>query len=420
MLDAAGRPIGFKEQDGDETFFPTLNSSQDGFLKPDGSAISVGSAATVVSKNTALSGAGSVSSSAYSRTRAAIARVKAGTGHMKIGLVGDSTQMGGYALGFANGKAPNCRAVSHTPFFAAAMNSVAAPAIHSSFIGDSNVVIGCSSTLPLYDPRVTLAAGWASAPTTKCAGGYYLQNSTNTAAVTFLPNEPVDTFDVYYAVNPGLASFTLGRSGDTTSAAISSAGTAGMGKSTFVGALGSSSALYVQRNGTGGTMYLMGVDAYNSTRSAIRCINIGWWGGKVADWALNVQAFDPLPATLALGCDLYVVNSPINEWASATGAATFQAQLDAYVAALLVVGDVLLVTGYPSQNSSFTLAVQKPYIDAIYAVALKYNLAVNDMWQKLGSWEQNNAFGYYADSLHPVSKLYQLTAEANASLILSL
>jgi hypothetical protein len=149
----------------------------------------------------------------------------------------------------------------------------------------------------------------------------------------------------------------------------------------------------------------------------MQCFNVGWNGGKVSDWAVNVNGFDPQPALIALNCDLIVLTTGINEWGTSNPASTFQTQLDAYVAALLVNSDVVLCTPYPSQRSSYSLTVQTPYVAAIYAVAAKYGLAVNDVWQKIGSWERYNGFGWTGDNLHYQKAVYQLKAEADAALL---
>lgn len=51
LIDSTGRPVGFKEVDGDEIYFATLNAAQDGFLKPDGSALSVGGGGSAITVN---------------------------------------------------------------------------------------------------------------------------------------------------------------------------------------------------------------------------------------------------------------------------------------------------------------------------------------------------------------------------------
>jgi hypothetical protein len=335
---------------------------------------------------------------------------------MRIGLLGDSTQAGAYALG-AGTIWTGCRAVSHTPFFAAALNSKDAPAISSSFFGDQNLSGGI--TTPQYDPRIAYGAGWGVS-TAKSVGANMQYNNTTTNALTFLPNEEVDTFEIYYAIAPGAAQFTVSRTGDTTSGVIDSAGTNALGKYVFTGALGGANPISIQRNGVGAGLFIIGVNAYNSAQSAIQCYNWGWNSGAVSNWVDAATPFSPLAAMLAIPCDHYLFTYGINQWASAVSLAASTADLTTAVDAMLAVGDVSLCTGYPSQKSVATLAVQKTYIDALYTVAAARGLAVNDMWQKVGSYEAAFPMGFYANSAHPVSALYKLKAEADANMILSL
>ena len=400
-LTATGANVHYEVSDG---VAPTSNVTTTAVRVPSG-----------VQKNTPVSGSGAGSPASYVRTRNAIARVKAKTGNMRIGFIGDSTQTGAFSLGAGVGVIGN-RAVSHVAFCAAALNSKETPAISSSFWGDQNIT---GATVPQYDPRITWGAGWGVA-TGRSIGGFMHYNATTTNALTFLPTNPVDTFEVYYAIAAGAAEFTISRTGDTTTSAIVTAGANGIGKYTFVGALSDTNPISIQRNGNGAGLFIIGINAYNSAESSIQCFNWGWSSGAVADWVVSTLPYNPLPAMVNAACDHYVITYGINEWASGVNLATSTANLATIVDTLLAVGDVSLCTGYPSQKASASLAVQKTYIDALYGIAAARNLVVNDVWHKVGSYEQGNAMGYYANNLHPLAKLYQLKAESDASMILSL
>lgn len=391
------------------------DSSGSSIVRPDGSIAVIGGDPTPFTPYLPRTGTGSINPSKYTRSRAAFKALQAGLSSMKVGCIGDSTQAGAYALGNGTPVAGN-RAVSHIAYFATAMNMAGVPAIDASFVGDQNVTLN-AGTIATYDPRVTLGVGWGTS-TVNTAGGFAIFNNSTVNALTFLPNEPVDTFDVYYATNnTGLGQFTVSRSGDTTSGVIDSNVAAGVGKLTFTGTLGNTAALSIQRNGTGAGVYIIAIDAYNSAEKSMRCLNIGWNGGKVSDWNTAVTAFDPLPAVKALACDFYILTTGVNEWNNAVPVATYQSTLDSYVASLLAVGDVMLATGYPSQNTSFTIGVQKPYIDAIYAVGAKYGLAINDVWRRVRNWERANSLGYYSNNLHPNKTLYEQKAYADAACV---
>lgn len=376
------------------------------------------SAALAMQKNVPPSGPGSLVSSSYTRTRAALAAVRAGTADMKIGLIGDSTQAGAYALGAGTVWAGN-RAVSHTPYFSAALNSADLPTFSSAFFGDQNVTASGSS-IAAYDPRVAQGAGWTIS-VAQSVGKFMCYNVTTTNGLTFLPTNECDTFDIYYLEAASGGEFTVSRTGDATSAAIPTANaTFTLKKYTFTGALGGANPVSIQRNGVGAGVFIVGINAYNSTIKSAQVFNLGWNGGGTTDWAVSTFPYSPLPTTTFLACDHYVLTVGINEWGASVNLATFQTNLLAIIDALLVVGDVSLATGYPSAKSATTLAIQKTYIDVIYTVAAARNLIVNDVWRKVGSYEQGNAFAYYANTLHPVQKLYQLKAESDASMILSL
>ncbi len=396
----------------------TAEVMYDPFIAGNTNSIAV-STVPVVGKNLPQTGTGALNASRYTRLKAALDRVRNKTGYAKIGLVGDSTRVGAYARTTSAGAAAlaDARSASPTVYMTAALSSFDLPVIAASFVGNQNVTLN-SSTTPAYDPRVSYGAGaWGSGVTATVAGSFQ-QNSTDTIAMTFLPTEPVDRFDVYYPTNAGLGSFQITRTGDTGSGTISQAGTAGVAKYTFSGALGNTNALNIAR--VAGGAYIMAVDAYNSAEPSVRMFNIGWNGGVTADWINTATAFAALPGLLALGLDAVNIQPGINEWNTSVPPATFQANLLALVDALLPTTDVWLTTPYPSQNSSFTLAVQKQYVDAIYAVAALRGLAVNDIWRKVGSYERANSFGYYSNNLHPNLQMYRFCGEAEAAFLLSL
>lgn len=371
---------------------------------------------SAVTKNVPVTGAGAVSSASYSRLKAAAAKVKNGTANMRICRGGDSTELGSLSLGSGTPIAGN-RAVSPAVFFTAALNQSGLPANCDSFIGDGALKKTNATALGVYDTRITKGT-FDGSSTVLTAGGGTISDTAGTTPMNFLPLNPVDTVEVYYATNAGLGSFALSRTGDAANPTISQVGASGVGKYTFTGALGNVNGLNLAR--VSGGVYVIGEIAYNSAVKSIQVVPVSWSGGTTTDWTDSSTGFAALSAEVALAADFWLWRPGINEWNQSIPVATFQAKLDLLVSSLLVGSDVALATPYPSRNTSFTLALQKTYVDAIFAVAAKYNLAVNDTWSKVASWEQGNAFGYYGDNLHPQRPLYQLAAESDANFVLSL
>lgn len=387
----------------------------------DGGANSGGIIARIISPNVPASGPGAYVAANYARARAGRDRVKNKTGWMKVIIPSDSTGAGYLARVTTTG-APglaDARSVSPTNWTAAALDSLALPATANGFFGENNVTAQ-GSTLPAYNTIVAaFLAGWAVS-TFKTAGGFAVENSTNTNALTVAPVGKVTTAEAYFAQDAGLASITATWAGSLGSQTVSAAGTAGILKVLCdAGTSNPDQRFFIARN-SGGACRLLGVDFWDSQTPSVRLFNLGWCSGDLPEASGNATAYDALPTTLAIAADLAFVRFGINPWHVGTSVATFKAQLITYVTALLVTTDIILETPFPSKITDTTRALQASYISAIYEVAAQFGLMVNDIWQKIGSWERANSLGYYSDPLHPNMSLGRLIGESQATIIANL
>jgi len=353
----------------------------------------------------------------YPRWRAALARVAGNTGYAKAMLLGDSTTAGALAAGA--GTQPNRAQTPYVYLRDRLRVTQGLPVLATSWVGDQAYFKTNAISMYAYDSRFSQpdGAGYSASSSVLTVAGGTVVNTANANRLGFLAEEAVDTFDVYYALNTGLGTFNLTRVG-SASTPVSQVGTSGTGKTTLVGALSSTDALYAARS-SGGT-YLIATDAYNSAVKSIRILQAGWSGGKVADWATAVTGFDPLPAAKAMACDLYLIRPGINDWATGTSLSAFRASLEALVDGLLTVGDVALLTPYPSNVSVASQAVQQSFVDVIKDVASVRGLKVDDTFAAFGTWVAANAAGYMADNLHPKEAGYQAAANTCATFMLTL
>lgn len=385
----------------------------------------IGTALTFIPTGMTYAGAGGSTLAAivdptviYARFRSSLAAVSAGTGYSRIGLHGDSTVGGARALGpAANAVRTECPAV----YLKTRLNLVQSlPTIATSWIGDQS--FGQTNTLTnyAYDARLSQpdGAGFAHSGLTRTVAGSMMQNNANTFRMGFLAEDAVDTFDIYYAVNTTLGSFNITRTGSTL-VPVNQAGTSGTGKVTLVGTLSGSNPLYVARNAGGA--YIIGTDAYNSAIKSIRIFGLGWSGGKVADWIVSTQGFDPLPALLALNLDLVLIRPGINDAVSGTVPATFKTQLATLVDALIAAGtNVALATHYPSNIASAAQATQDAIAQQVRDVATERGLSLRDTYAQWGTWVAANALGYMSDNLHPNKAGYEAEAASTATFLLAL
>lgn len=356
----------------------------------------------------------------FSRARVAKLGVATGSANMKVAVLGDSTVAGIFALSSAS-PALNARAVAPPVVLAALSNNILLPTNSDSFFGDNNVASN-GSTVAAYDPRVTLGTGWVAAnAATVSLGGRMLSSGGVTGALSFLPNGPVDTFDIYYAKNAGLGTFNISRTGDVTSGNISSSGTAGIGKVTFTGTRDSINPVNV--NWVSAQVLIIGIVARDSTVKSIQVFNWGWSSGKVSDWVANTNAFDHLPGLKLLAPDLTFISTGINEWFTAVSIPTYTTNLGILIDAALLSGDVVVTTGFPTAQATISLAIQAQYIAAIRAVvAARPGVMLNDTWARWRTYEDQNPLGFYQSgsaiaALHPTAAGYRESAQGLAAIL---
>lgn len=355
----------------------------------------------------------------YIRFAASMTNVASGAGYARVGLMGDSTTAGARALGPA---ANAVRTESPVVYLKTRLNLVQSlPTIATSWIGDQSFGVTNTLTNYAYDARQTQPDGASftyTNPSPRTVAGSMLANSANANRFGFLPEAPCDTFDIYYATNTTLGTFNVTRTGSTL-VPVSQVGASGVAKLTFTGPLSGSDPLYIARATLGA--YLIGTDAYNSSVKSIRLFGIGWSGGKVADWIVNVTGFDPLPALLALNLDLVLIRPGINDAVAGTAPATFKNQLATLVDALIAAGtNVALATQYPSNIASAPQATQDAIAQQVRDVATERGLSVRDTYSEWGTWVAANALGYMADNLHPNKAGYEAEAVQSTTFILGL
>ena len=143
-----------------------------------------------------------------------------------------------------------------------------------------------------------------------------------------------------------------------------------------------------------------------------RVINAGWGGARIADWITTDQPYRAYGSIPAAAPDLSVVCLTINDWNAGTAVATYKAGLGTLVDRCLTTGDVLLMTGCPSDpaQGKASYAAQAALRDAVFEVAATRGLAAPIDGTALfgGSF----AAGLMFDSVHPNAAGQARIAEA--------
>lgn len=337
--------------------------------------------------------------------RAALAKMRAGLQNVTVALIGDSTTAGaGAGSGGGVYQLNGARAKSLPSYLASLMTSAGVAAEAETFFGEAGVTF--ATPYNSYDPRLVLGTGWGTSGATLGLGGSFFNTSATTAALSFTPTTAVDTFDIYYARNSGLATFTVNVDGGSTLATVNGAGAATLLKQTVTATLGTHT-LNIQ-NSTAGITYINGVHAYSSAAKKVALLNMGRTGWKTADWLDASSGWSPFNALPLVAADLTVINLGINDAINAVPLATYEANLRALAtqAARSGAGDVLVVVPFPVDVTQASLATQQSYWAA--ASRLKDVAVVLDLGFRYGSREAMATHGLTngSDTLHPNASGY--------------
>ncbi len=319
------------------------------------------------------------------------ARVLANGGNARILCIGDSTTRG---VGAST-------ATAFPAALAGFLTNSGIPANFNSWYGGSDAT--------MQDTRVNIG-GWTFSAAVSM-GGRLMTASGASAALTFTPTGSVDTFVFRYIQSSGNGTFSYQvDSGSTTN--VNAAGATAVINITVSGLSLASHTIkfnYV----SGGNVYIIGNEAWNSASSSVDVINAGWGGSKPVDWDTNTGApYDPLSMISVIAPDLIFVDLGINNWSTGGSVPTYSSGMQTLLTAAISYGgaDVVIVTPIPSNISFASQAVQQSFVTEMISLGSTNSLRVIDEFARIGTWyaagelnqnndgQHGNAAGYAAFS----------------------
>lgn len=384
-----------------------------------------------------LSGTGlyNVTSQNTAHLRAALARVRAGSGTAKIAFVGDSTTVGDYAsstsLVFSNDKV-----LAYPNQLAKMLTARGLPAQNDSFFGGGNVN-GPSGTFrtdyPAYNPAVSFTGTSWTISSFYSLGANTFQSGTNGEILSFVPVSAFDTIDVYWAQNPFGGNIVVNVDGGATLSTINTNGTAGVGKTTITGVTRATHTINLVTSVTGGNfVFPIGVAVRDSTagNARVELYNLGFSGGFVNYPGIPTSSYGASLAAAPYGYfaalpvmapDVTFINLTINDIANQVETPTaYGVALGAMVTAALAVGDCVLMVGNPVGAANWSNGVSTAYAAQVYSLAKQYNCPLIDLTQRWQSFAVSSAVNYYGDpggnQAHPSAVGHQDIAAAIASI----
>lgn len=342
----------------------------------------------------------------FKNWRVATSAAKNNVRNAKLLLLGDSTFAGSGANGTAGYPVgSNSRTLGPQHQLASMFRGVGYNVYTDSCVGGQN-----AQAYYLWDTRFVAGAGWASGATSSATLATTFNrphhNNTTTNPLTFTPELDVDTFVVHYAIRTLAGSFTWALDGGSTTPVSVQGGANAVGSFTVTAGSVGEHTLSIAR--VSGSIYILAVQAYDSTRKGVDIIHSGGSGNSMSSLQASVNPWDALPFVNYLQPDLTVVNLAINNWILNVDLNLFRTQLqtsiDYFKANDL---NVIFVTGLPTQvdwvgpNGVIPLTKQLQYVDIIKDICKANSVVCLDSFNRFGSQEVALADGFYTDYTHP-------------------
>lgn len=324
------------------------------------------------------------------RTQTALAAQRNGISNARILAYGDSTTIGTGTGPSGPTNLDNAK-VNSWPSMVA---NILPGGSNSSFMGD-NGTNDAGEVVSAYDPHITLGADWGSGVGTT-AGGYFLSGFGPTS-LTFLPSNPVDTFEIRFATFTGNGTAAVNVNGGSTLTTLNGNAPDSIAKSTVSAPLASNTLNIVPPDDTG--FYLQSVIAYNSAIKEVQILNGGWWGADSGTLSNASLPYNQLPTMAGMGQNLTIMeNGIVNDWQFDTLATSKTNNQALITAALAASSDVILMSGVPSDPSKASYLTQYQFVEQMRALAYSNKIPMIDIWTLFGGTYQPTLM---YDAVHP-------------------
>jgi lysophospholipase L1-like esterase len=330
------------------------------------------------------------------KTRAAIAKVRAGVSDGKVIVIGDSTVYG-QGAGTGSG-AVGARALSSPVNLAKLLTTRGIPAnseeIHCPYPGSGD-------TVPQYDPRISLGSFIVDTTLSTLSGYAFRANGAYTLALT--PVAAFDSVDIYYIQGSSGSTFTVNVDGGATLKSVNSNGSNALAKTTVTGITRGTHTLNIVA--VGATVWIVGIVPHDSQNPSLSVMNFGWIGAKSSTFLASSSAWSAANCWPIWAPDLVIVNLTINDINSGTPAATFAANMKQMLTSIHSAGsDIMLVIGHPIGTANG--ANYEYIVEQANSLAETFNAPIINLIDAYQSYAYWNTIIPYYDTLHFTAQGY--------------
>jgi hypothetical protein len=348
----------------------------------------------------AIHGAFNLKRSNTRKFAAAYADSRNGGAPCKVLIGGDSTTAGatcGTSLTYAN-----ARVNTYPSKLSTSLSSIGIAARNDGFFGDQYVT---GVTYPVYDPTVTIGAGWAVANFNgDTLGGQMIVGSNGGAGqLVFSPPQAWDRAVISYVrTNTGASNVNVYVGGALNSSFN------GANSNALINVTVAAASLSVQTLALGGVVSgangvpIAGVYFYNSADPGIVFMQMGMHGktmSYLADFYGSNFPWNNANAIDTHQPHLTVINMSINDSNGGTALTTYSQKLEIAVNRALLYGDVILCVGAPSSTTQATDGTLDKYIAVLKASAIAHDIPLISIKDLFGSYAASSSL--YGDALHP-------------------
>ncbi len=369
-----------------------------------GSAVSAGG--TILNDDVAALTGFAANGAANTAFRAAVARVRAGTGRGRIVWKGDSITVGqgggsnADQFGLTGARAKRIPAV-----LAALLSDGGTPTLDGSIVADNGVNGATGQQLiGAYDPRIVQPLGgaaWGLNRSAELAGGGFWKPAAG--QLTFRPTAPVDTFEIvaYRSENETYQVTIDGAAPATGAAQFTTAAENGFVRHVVKAAGAASRVLALTGTTTRGA--LRSITGYDSAVPALDMIVHAALGASSAHQSATGSGWSNREALAFDAPDLTIVCLGLNDMAVGTGAGAYGNNLRAIVDTAKQSGDVLLLFPTPA-GGTYNDQVMA-YRDAAAAVAAEKTVAFFSLYDHYGPFDAAMAARMFDGQVHPGAAL---------------
>lgn len=317
----------------------------------------------------------------------------------KILCVGDSTTQG---VGAPTANAVNVG--SYPAQLVARLNALGLPAVKGLAIpaagnGGNYLDSRFSTTGTAWSiPSVNNQPGWAN------IASYGAPAASSGTLVFDGSGQTVDTFAVYYLAYPGNGTVSCTVNGGAATN-ISSNAAAGWGVGYVNCTAGTSNVLTINAP-TGGSFYVVGVEAVGSQVASVRVGNAGVGGSKAADWTSSPvnSAFASTAGIQLYAPDVTIIMLGINDAIASVTTASWTSSMQSIITAAKASGDVILMSciqSDPAQNSAAIISAEQAFGQACIGLAQSNGAMFLDLQNRLGTYSKYSALGFNAGGADP-------------------